>query len=82
MSDAGEGHDGEIAYGLSDDDCPRAGSWKGDVFVEEELGTKVKLWKRVQLDSGYQNTYAFGARSPLTPVVCSYLHTCSVYLSP
>jgi len=40
-----------------------------EVFVEEESGTKEKLWKRVQVDSGYQNTYIFAARPPLTPVV-------------
>ena len=37
-----------------------------EVFLEEELGSKTKLWKRVQLDSGYQNTYIFAERLPLT----------------
>lgn len=38
-------------------------------FLEDELGSKTKLWKRVQLDSGYQNTYIFADRLPLTPAV-------------
>ena len=40
-----------------------------EVFLEDELGSKTKLWKRVQLDSGYQNTYIFADRLPLTPAV-------------